>query len=203
MPIEQHTITAFLDELAAKSPTPGGGAVAGLTAAVAAALGRMVVNYSVGKKSLALFSDLHHRSLEQLESCGRKALALAEADAVAYAHLTALWKLDKDDPKRRAGFPGAVQAAIDAPLAVLALALDMLHGLHELVGTTNQQLASDLAIAAILADSSARAAGWNVRVNLPQLEDVARRDALEEDVTRQLTASRTLSDKIDSSCRTH
>jgi len=201
MRIEEQTIATFLNDLAAKSPTPGGGAVAALTSAIAAALARMVVNYSVGKKSLASFNDLHQHALQQLESLGAAAIDLAEADAIAYGKLNELWKLDKADPRRRREFPQAVQAAIEAPMAVLNAAKTMLHRLDELVAATNTMLASDLAIAAILADAAARSAAWNVRINLPQVEDRQHRASLEQQVDQTLAASASLCVKIELACR--
>ena len=47
-----HTIEAFLAATAARHPTPGGGSVSALTGALAAAMGEMVLNYSVNKKGL-------------------------------------------------------------------------------------------------------------------------------------------------------
>ena len=43
----------FLNAAAAKQPAPGGGSVAALAGALAAAMGEMVLNYTVGKKNLA------------------------------------------------------------------------------------------------------------------------------------------------------
>ena len=43
----------FLNAAAAKQPTPGGGSIAALAGALAASMGEMVLNYSIGKKSLA------------------------------------------------------------------------------------------------------------------------------------------------------
>ncbi len=42
-------LQTFLADLAAKSPTPGGGSVAALAGAVAACQARMVLEYSVGR----------------------------------------------------------------------------------------------------------------------------------------------------------
>ena len=52
-PLLGSTIGSALEAIAAKQPTPGGGAVASLTAALAAATARMVLHYSLGKPLLA------------------------------------------------------------------------------------------------------------------------------------------------------
>ena len=49
MTIRDLTVHAFADQLAARTPGPGGGAVAAVTAAHAAALGAMVVEFTLGK----------------------------------------------------------------------------------------------------------------------------------------------------------
>ena len=45
--------------------------------------------------------------------------------------------------------------------------------LDQLSETANANLRSDVAIAALLAVAGARSAGWNVRVNLPLVDDAA------------------------------
>jgi formiminotetrahydrofolate cyclodeaminase len=44
----ETTIHDFVQDASAKQPTPGGGAVAALTGALAASMGEMVLIYSVG-----------------------------------------------------------------------------------------------------------------------------------------------------------
>ena len=97
-PIESLNVGELIRSIGEKTPTPGGGAVAAMTAALAAALARMVVNFSVGKKSLAQHAAQHETALRELEHHAAAALALADADARAYSNLNALWKLDKNDP---------------------------------------------------------------------------------------------------------
>ena len=53
----ESTIGAFLNAAAARQPAPGGGSVTALAGALAAAMGEMVLNYSVGKKDLAAHQD--------------------------------------------------------------------------------------------------------------------------------------------------
>lgn len=79
----QHTIQAFLAELASKSPAPGGGAAAPVCAAVASALANMVVGYSVGRKSLAEHQATHEAARDELFAAAKRFLALAERDATA------------------------------------------------------------------------------------------------------------------------
>ena len=67
------------------------------------------------------------------------------------------------------------QETIDACEAMLAL-------LASLVKTTNRLLASDLAVAAVLAGAAARAAAWNLKANLSQLADQEHAGHLRDEV---------------------
>jgi formiminotetrahydrofolate cyclodeaminase len=165
------TINELLKQLAAKTPTPGGGAVAGLTAALAASLARMVLNYSIGRAALAEFADDHREALVEMERLQAAALKLADEDAAAYSCLNALWKLDETDPKRRREWNNAVTAAIDVPMRLMQACLEIVHLQVRLVWGINSLLRSDWAIAAVLAHAAAESAMWNVRVNLPQLDN--------------------------------
>ena len=178
--IGSQSVAGFLTGLAAKSPTPGGGAVAAITAALADALGSMVVRYSIGKRALVEHEALHQQSLTELEKLRVRALDHARADAEAYSRLNDLMRLPAEDPRRTAEWPAAVSAAIDAPMLVLIDAMRLLSLLTDLAGKISAMLASDLAIAAVLGDASARAAAWNVRVNLPFVDDPAARDSIEQ-----------------------
>lgn len=200
MSFENQSVREFLEAVAAKQPTPGGGAVASVVAALGAALGRMVVNYSIGKKSLAAHDAPHQDALKSLTHLGERAMRLAEDDAIAYGRLNALWKLDKADPKRVAEFGEAVEQAIAAPHAVLHVCKEMLRLLQTLCGTTNAMLASDLAIAAILAEAGARAAAWNVRINLPSLEDETMRDEFTRTVEQSLGDAASVTREIEAAC---
>jgi formiminotetrahydrofolate cyclodeaminase len=195
------TVEEFLQAVAAKSPTPGGGAVASVTAALAAALAQMVVQYSIGKKSLAAHDEIHKAGLERLKNDLIAALDLAEEDAKAYGELNELWKLDQNDPRRKREFPGAVQRAIAAPRRVLDLSLTMLNTMRSLMGLTNSMLASDLAIAAVLADAAARAAAWNMRINLPLLADESQRADVGRFIDTSMASAHALCDQIESGCR--
>ncbi len=161
----------FAALLADKVPSPGGGAVAAVTLAHAAALGAMVLRYTVGRAAFAAHESHNTVALSRLDALRESALQLADRDATAYAKLAALWKLPAGDPTRERDFPGALAEAIEAPRAIVKGAASAAEVLHALSERTNPRLGSDLAIAANLAAAAADAAAWNVRVNLPSMTD--------------------------------
>src|SRR5690606_17991592 len=168
-------IGGFLEALGARTPTPGGGAVASLVGAVSAALGRMVLAYSVGRKTPDEERAELERAAAALERASGLLLELAEEDAAAYGLVSELMKLPEGDERRAREYAAAVAAAVQAPLATCAACCDLLRLLESLAGRTNRRLDSDLAIAAILAEAGAKAGGWNVRVNLPMLPEAERK----------------------------
>src|SRR5437763_2307673 len=86
------TIRDFLDAAAAKQPAPGGGSVAALAGALAAAMGEMVVNYSVGKKDLAAHQPELREALAELTRGRAVMLELMVEDQAAFEALTAARK---------------------------------------------------------------------------------------------------------------
>lgn len=181
-----QSVRGFCDALAAKTATPGGGAVAGVTAAHAASLLAMVVEYSLGKPSFATHEEEGPSILAALRASVGHCLAAANADAAAYGVLNKLWKRPAADPERIAGWSTAVHGAIDAPLLIVRLAAEIAARSRNLAGHTAKHLDSDLAIAADLAGCAARAAAWNVRVNLPNVDDSDRRVAIGRDLDELL-----------------
>jgi len=165
------TIQGFLTDLAAKQPVPGGGAVAGITTALSAGLGGMVVAYSVGKSAFKESESMLRETGAELAELRSAALRQGEEDAAAYARLNALWGLTKDHPDRTAGWIDAVEGAILAPGAIMRTADRVLELLARLPGRSAKHLASDLAIGVELAATGARAAERNVMVNLPLLPE--------------------------------
>ncbi len=200
MNLASRTIDAFLDELAAKSPVPGGGAVVGVVGALAAALGAMVVNYSVGKKRFREHEAELQQALRQLSGYRSLLLELSEQDAAAYELLNALLKLDRDDARRREELPAAVVAAIRVPQACAACCADLLRLLEALSGKTNRHLHSDLAVAAILAHAAARSAECNVRINLPLLDDEADRQRVRHETAAALAHAADFAARIEQAC---
>lgn len=190
----------LLEALAAKTPTPGGGAAASAVGALGVALGQMVLAFSTGKKSLAEHSEKLHEAEHRLAATRDLLLELASEDEAAYGLASELSRLPEADP-RRGELPAATLAAARVPLACLAACVNTLRLLEQLPGITNRHLRSDLAIAAVFAEAGARAAAWNVEVNLPGITDEAERSRLGSESSRLLAAARTLCAEVERACR--
>jgi methenyltetrahydrofolate cyclohydrolase len=201
MGLDDLTVSELLTSLGAKTPTPGGGAVAPIAAGLGAALAQMVVRFSQGRKRLAEHDPLHVEAIDELQRIIERMLALASEDAEAYARLNALWKLEKGDPRREAEWADALAGAIDAPRRVMESCLELLTLLERLCGKTSRTLNSDLAIAAVLAEAAARAAAWNVRINLPLLVDEEQAGVLEHETASGVERARTLCRAVEGECR--
>lgn len=169
MNLESLSFGELLAQVSSKSPVPGGGAVTASVAALGAALGSMVLNYSVGRKDLAPYEAELQDGLDQLERARWILIELAAEDMRAYEVLNEAMKLPKDDPSRAQLITQSSRAAAEPPLATIAACTELLRLFDRLAPKTNKWLRSDLAIAAVLAEAAARASRWNVMVNAPQM----------------------------------
>src|SRR5687768_5073118 len=138
------TIAAFLDGTAAKQPAPGGGSVTALAGALAAAMGEMVLNYSVGKKGLEAHQDQLRAALAELHRARGLMLQLMAEDQAAYEALTAARKLPQHPPDREARFNAALLASIRGPQAMAATAVAILELCDRVADVANHYLLSDL-----------------------------------------------------------
>ncbi len=60
------SVREFIEAVAERKPTPGGGSVAGVVGALAVALGEMALNFTRGKKQFAEHEELHERIARRL-----------------------------------------------------------------------------------------------------------------------------------------
>ena len=174
-------IADFLAATAARTPTPGGGSVAALAGALSAAIGEMVLNYSVGRKDSAAVDPQLKMVAAELARAREVLLELMVDDQTAYAELTAVRKLPAADPDRADRLPAAVLACVRCPQAIAATAVAVLGLCDRVVDHVNPWLLSDLAVSADLATATARCAGYNVRVNLPGVDDPGLRQRLADE----------------------
>ena len=78
--IEKELMGLWLNTLASKSPIPGGGGASAIGGALAAALGQMVANLTVGKKKYAAVEETMQEVLGKLQTCQADFLDLVDQD---------------------------------------------------------------------------------------------------------------------------
>jgi len=166
-----RSISEYLEALASKNPTPGGGAAAALSLAQASALAQMVIEYSIGRPSLAAHEPSLRKARSTLADERLRAVALMDEDAAAYAALSSILGMPKNDPARPALLRKTATDAIAPPSEVLDRATRLLELVADLVHRTSPSLRSDLGVAGAEALAAAEGAAFNVRANLPLLGD--------------------------------
>lgn len=194
------TLAAFSKDLAARTPTPGGGSAAACIGSLGAALGLMAARFTTGKPAFQSHEAALAREIESLEALRVRLLALVDEDAAAFAGFGAAQSLPRATPEekaaRKAAVQGALTAALDVPLRIGRTAVDGLSCLGTLVEHCTPHLASDVAVGAYALGAAWRAAWVNVLVNLAALDDgdlVARVRAEGEVLGRR---ARSLEDRI-------
>jgi formiminotetrahydrofolate cyclodeaminase len=162
-------VRAFVAATAARQPTPGGGSVAALCGALAAALAGMALRYTAGKKAFAAYEGELQAAIGKLETAGKLLEELIAEDVAAYEALSGMLKLPQEARLAHPEYAAVVVAAIRAPETAGAIAANLLELCAGLLEKTNKLLVSDLGIAAVYAHGTVHASELNVRVNLPLL----------------------------------
>ena len=188
--LTEKTVSDFTQALAGKIPVPGGGGAAAMAGALAAALGSMAANYTIGKKNYAMYEDDVKEILKTTEEIRLNLLDLIEADAKAFEPLSRAYAIPKDDPGREEALQSATLNAAYAPLDIMDACADVIDVLDELVEKCSRLMISDVACAAILAGAALRAASINVFVNTSSMNNRMKAEELE------LTADRLLEDYL-------
>ncbi len=164
------SVREFVAAAAAKTPTPGGGSVAGVVGALGTALGEMTLNFTRGKKKFAEYEKYYAHLGERLEKVRSMFMDLVGDDMAAYQLYQQTQKAE-DGPEKDEAMQVATAAAIAVPREMMKLGLALLEDLKELSGKCNQWLISDLVAAAVLAVAAIRLSSYNVRINAPSVAD--------------------------------
>ena len=172
--VEQRVID-FVAATASKEATPGGGAIAALTAATGAALAEMVANLTFGKKGYEAVQTEMEELQAKAEAIRKRMLELSQADADVFNIFMNALGLPKNTDEEKAARTAAIQQAYkDAamvPFEIGELA-NQIFDLAELASRKgNQNLITDGIIAAINARAAVKSAFLNVRINLSGIKD--------------------------------
>ncbi|HEX4600956.1 MAG TPA: cyclodeaminase/cyclohydrolase family protein, partial [Gemmatimonadales bacterium] len=181
---EGPSLDNWLDELAAGTPTPGGGSAAALAGALAGALVAMVARLTTGRKAYASVEERVAEIVAEADALRAQLRRLVDDDAAAYARVSTAAKLPKDAPGRQRALDEALVDAARPPLATARGAGRLFALAREIGEIGNKNARSDATVGAALARAALLGAVENVRVNVAGLSDPGLGRSLVEEAER-------------------
>jgi methenyltetrahydrofolate cyclohydrolase len=153
-------LAAFLDEVAAPTPAPGGGSSAALATALAAAL----VEMSAGIAESAAERD-------RAKDIRERALVLAEEELTSYEPVLQALRLHLRDPDRPERLATALTEASNTPAEIAELAAETAELGARVAATAAPAVRGDAVTGTLLAEAAATAAAGLVDTNLKDRSD--------------------------------
>lgn len=182
------SVIDFVEATASSEPVPGGGSVAALGASIAAALGEMVANLTIGKKKYAEVEEEMVAISAKLSSCRQVLLEYVDKDAQSFDGVMKAFGMAKDTEEEKAARSAAIQEAMkDAtavPLAVAKSTFDLMEPIKAVVLKGNSNAVTDGAVAAMMARTAVLSALYNVKTNLASIKDADFVSKVSADVIR-------------------
>ncbi len=171
-PLNSNTVKNFVDELSRNSPAPGGGSVAALAGALAAGLGGMVANLTIGKKGYAKVKEEMLAAAKESQCLKDQLLQAVDDDTLAFNRLFESFGRPKG-PNRDAAVLKATKDATQVPLSVLEAIPKILNIADQVAKRGNKNSLSDAGVAVLSARTAAMGAYYNVLINLADITDEA------------------------------
>jgi glutamate formiminotransferase/formiminotetrahydrofolate cyclodeaminase len=177
-PLAGLSVQAFADETSRDSPAPGGGSVAALAGALAAALAAMVANLPHPKSRYAGVRD-------ELESTAVRAQEIKQLLLDAIDDDT--WAFEQMMEANRSSGPDTAARVREATLGAARVPLTVVEACPEIVGLCDRAAElglsasiSDAGVGAAMARACATGAALNVLINLNDMRDDAEAAAMLE-----------------------
>lgn len=175
--LAEMNVKAFLEKTASNDPVPGGGSIAALSSAVAAALTEMVANLTIGKKKYVEVEEEMKEIAKIAAECRDKFVADIDRDSDAFNEVMDAFKLpketDAEKESRKAAIQEATKKAALVPLEVARDAFKIMEIIEKVVIKGNQNAVTDGAVAAMMARTAVLSALYNVKINLGSIKDEA------------------------------
>ena len=165
----------FANELSIDSPAPGGGSTAALSGALSASLSSMVSNLTTGKKD---YEDVQKDVIKiamTAQVLKDEFLRAVDLDTLAFNKVMDAMKMAKKTNEQKKERDKAIEEASKeatlVPLGVLEKSIEALKLAKEIALKGNKNSLSDAGVAGLAAQAAAEGAYYNVKINLPGLED--------------------------------
>lgn len=175
--LRSETVSGLIHEIGRRIPSPGGGTVAGLQAALGACLLRMVANYSLGPRFEHVSTSVAD-ILAGINALEARALDAADEDAHAFEAVGRAYALKTSEgfgaAQRGEVIERALDGAADAPAKLIVVCGELMALAEELAPIGNQSVIADVAAAAASIGAAVSTSVVNLEANLSSVKDVTR-----------------------------
>lgn len=158
--IKSQTVEGFVKNLGSSSPTPGGGAVAALSGAMAAALVEMVANLTIGKNKYEGVQKQARIISKEASKLSKELLLLANEDTKAFDKVMASYR-----SKNKTQIKRALMLAIEIPSRISMLSKQTQRLGEKIAKIGNRNAYSDARSAIYLARAAYKGAQENIKIN--------------------------------------
>lgn len=186
MKLTDRSVTEFTEALASKTSVPGGGGASALAGSLGIALGDMVGEFTVGKKSYADVEDEILDLMRRAQELRKELLLCVEEDAKAFEPLAKAYALPKDDPDRDAVMEQCLKDAAMVPMKIFRLSCEALPILQAFAKKGSKLMVSDAATGAALCRAAIQGAAMNVKVNTKLMKDREFANTLDWEVAKSM-----------------
>lgn len=173
--LAELTIKEFLEKIASGLPTPGGGSVAALSAALAASLAEMAANLTIGKRDYVDVEDEMKAVAQDALRLRSKLVSAIDNDSDAYNDVMTALKLPGNTKAEKCHREDKIQRGLKhaalVPLAVAHCAIRVMELAGKTVARGNKNTITDGAVGVMMAKTAVLSALYNVKINLSSIKD--------------------------------
>ena len=198
--IKDKSVQVFLDELASKASTPGGGSAAAVMGAQSAALTSMVCNLTIGKPSYVKVEAEMQVLLGKSEALREKLTSMIKADVDVFNRVMASYAMpkasDAEKATRSEKIQEALKVAADVPLECARACAEAIEFSRIAAEKGNTNVVSDAGVAVMAAYAALKSAALNVYINVGGIRDKAFAESRMADLEKILIGSGVATEEI-------
>ncbi|MGH8613135.1 MAG: methenyltetrahydrofolate cyclohydrolase [Gammaproteobacteria bacterium] len=173
--IKDESVQVFLNKLASKASTPGGGSAAAIMGAMGAALVSMVCNLTIGKEKYAGVEDEMKEVLNRAEALREQMTDMIRQDVAVFDQVMGAYGMPKDAEEQKIARSEAIQralkAATDVPIACARTCVEVISLSRTAAEKGNRNVISDAGVAVVAAHAALQSAALNVYINIGNIKD--------------------------------
>lgn len=192
--------TEFLEDLSSAAPFPGGGGAAAVTGALAASLGLMVANLTVGKKKYEAVEREIQNVKKELIELRDGLVRLTDEDAIGFEPLAKAYRLPKETEEQRVlkeqVMEEALYKACLVPVQIMETSLKVMKCLR-VVGEKGSVMAvSDAGGGVVLAHAALKGAALNIFINTKSMKNRALAEELNQKADAMIEEGYQIKEKL-------